>query len=30
VIAGVGMAAPNVTAFFDDKIEEEYTPKPVK
>jgi hypothetical protein len=24
------MAAPNVTAFFDDKIDEEYTPKPVK
>ena len=24
------MAAPNPTAFFDDKIEEEYTPKPVK
>ena len=24
------MAAPNPTSFFDDKIEEEYTPKPVK
>ena len=24
------MAAPNITAFFDDKIEEEYTPKPVR
>src|SRR5438874_2620882 len=24
------MAAPNPTSFFDDKIAEEYTPKPVK
>ena len=24
------MAAPNPTTFFDDKIAEEYTPKPVK
>ena len=24
------MAAPNPSAFFDDKIAEEYTPKPVK